>query len=204
MIERLEGTVVHAAGGLLHLRVGPLTLELQVPASAGSPAPEPGRILGLFTHLQWKQDEGPVLFGFASSEERRVFRLLLQVQGIGPRIALAILGHLSPAQLVDRILARDEAVFTLVPGVGRKTAGRILVELGPQAEKLVQEIRPTPSPMGGPSPDALQALTALGYPAREAEAALREVLGERTIASVEEVVRATLRKLTQSPPKSSG
>ncbi|MCB9464900.1 MAG: Holliday junction branch migration protein RuvA [Candidatus Eisenbacteria bacterium] len=205
MIERLEGTLVRSLGSSLYLQVGPATLEILVPVAQDGTEPAEGKPLALWTHLQWKEGEGPVLFGFRNPDERRLFRLLLQVQGVGPRIALAILAHLPPDRLLDRLLAKDDVVFTTVPGVGKKTAGRILVELGPQAEKLSLEIRGTTAGTATsrpqPSQDAVQALAALGYSPKEAEAALREVVAERSSVSVEEQIRLALRKLTQSPPK---
>jgi Holliday junction DNA helicase RuvA len=207
VIDRLEGTLVRTVGTAFYLQVGPATLEILVPVSTETPAPEVGKPLALWTHLQWRPEDGPVLFGFPTPEARRFFRLLIQVQGIGPRIALAILAHLPPNRLIDRLLAKDDAIFTTVPGVGRKTAGRILVELGPQAEKLALEIRGATPSLGAPGPlldeDAIQALAALGYSRREAEAALRDVLGERSIVSAEDQIRLALRKLTQTPPRTS-
>ncbi|MEZ4648589.1 MAG: Holliday junction branch migration protein RuvA [Candidatus Eisenbacteria bacterium] len=206
MIERLEGTLVRSLGSSLYLQVGPATLEILVPVAQDGASPPEGQPLALWTHLQWKEGEGPVLFGFRHPDERRLFRLLLQVQGVGPRIALAILAHLPPDRLLDRLLAKDDGVFTTVPGVGKKTAGRILVELGPQAEKLSLEIRGTtgggPAPAGPrPSDDAIQALAALGYATKDAESALREIVAERSNVSVEEQIRLALRKLTQSPSR---
>ena len=203
MIDRLEGTLVRTVGTAFYLRVGPATLEVLVPVAADALSPESGSPLVLWTHLQWKQDEGPVLFGFHTPDERRLFRLLIQVQGIGPRIALAILAHLPPDRLIDRLLARDDAIFTTVPGVGKKTAGRILVELGPQAGKLALEVRGATPAAGASGPglseDAIEALTALGYTRRETETVLREIASEHSIVALEDQIRMALRKLTQSP-----
>lgn len=201
MIDQIEGTLVRRTGPAFYVAAGPLTLEILVPATPDAPGPEVGSVVALWTHLQWKED-GPLLYGFATHDERRLFRLLLQVQGVGPRIALAILAHLPPGRLLERLLAKDEAILTTVPGVGKKTAGRILVELGPQAEKLALQIRTAEADPGAraaaASEDARQALAALGYGAKETERALRETLAEHPGAPVEEQIRLALRKLTQT------
>lgn len=204
MIEQLEGVLTRADGASHYVKLGPLMLEILVPTPVEAAPAIPGQVVTLYTHLQWKED-GPVLFGFESADERRLFRLLLSVQGVGPRIALAILAHLPPARLIDRLRAEDDAVFTTVPGVGKKTASRILVELGPQAEKLaltmsgLQSVVPAPGrPPMLVSEDARQALTALGYPPRDAERALMKVQEGNPQAPLEELIRLALRELTQS------
>ena len=186
------------------LAVGPMILELQAPVSTTAVLPESGERTQVWTHLQWKED-GPTLFGFCSAEERQFFRLLIGVNGVGPRIALAVLGHLPPAELVARLRERDETVFTAVSGVGKKTAGRILVELGPYADKMtmIASVDPVVSPGGiRPNEDALQALTALGYSARDSDRALREVAAEDPALAVEEQIRFALRSLTSRSARS--
>ncbi len=204
MIEQLEGVLTRADGSSHYVKLGPLTLEILVPTQPEAAPAIPGQTVTLYTHLQWKED-GPVLFGFESVDERRLFRLLLSVQGVGPRIALSILAHLPPARLIDRLRAEDDAVFTTVPGVGKKTASRILVELGPQAEKLALSMSGLENivvPAGQPavivSEDARHALTALGYASRDAERALATVQEGNPQAPLEELIRLALRELTQS------
>lgn len=196
MIDRVRGRLVSKSGASILLETGSFVLDVLVPLSTTESLAAPGSEVDLFTHLQWRE-EGPQLFGFASTEERQLFRLLLQVQGVGPRIALAILAHLPPAELVARLKERSEAAFTLVPGVGKKTAGRILVELGPTADKMDLVGRATSRPTRQPDEDALQALTALGYAARDAQKALDEVLSSDGSLKLEEQVRLALRHLSQ-------
>lgn len=201
MIDRLDGILVHKSGTALYLKTGPFTLQVQVPLPTSEAFAADQTQVSLWTHLQWKED-GPTLFGFASLEERVLFRMLIQVQGVGPRIALSILAHLPPRQLVQQLRQRAETVFTQVPGVGKKTAGRILVELGPQADKMAMQSAADggDSPAGETAaeagrPEALQALTALGYAAKDARRALTRVHGEHPDAPLEEEIRLALREL---------
>ena len=202
MIDRVQGALVHKSGTALYLETGPFTLQVQVPLPTSEAFDVGESRIALWTHLQWK-DDGPTLFGFASLEERVLFRMLIQVQGVGPRIALAILAHLPPRQLVHQLRERSEAVFTQVPGVGKKTAGRILVELGPQADKMALEGIPGESEGAGSasapagSEAALQALTALGYGAKEARRALAKVHEDRADLALEEEIRLALRAISR-------
>lgn len=200
MIERLEGRLAKKLGTMLHLQCGPLWLELQAPLSTCEVLPGEGSAVVLWTHLQWKED-GPTLFGFATQEERSLFRLLLQVQGVGPRIALSLLAHFPPAELVDRLRRRDEESLTRVPGVGAKTAGRLIVDLAQKADKLAPALVATVpgatrdefSPV---VEDAIQALTALGYPARDARRAAEEAARSLPEAALDELLRLALRQVT--------
>ncbi len=135
MIERLEGRLAGKAPTVVHLDVGPARFEIQVPLSTSRELPEEGRIVSLWTHLQWKED-GPSLFGFASRSERELFRLLILVPGVGPRTALSLLSHLTVAELVKEIRQRSVQGLIRVPGIGQKTAGRLLVEIGPRIDRL--------------------------------------------------------------------
>jgi Holliday junction DNA helicase RuvA len=206
MIERLEGRLARKSGTTLQVVSGPLTLQVLVPLSTAETAPEEGEVVQLWTHLQWKED-GPSLFGFASLEERGLFRMLLQVQGVGPRIALSILSHLPPRELIQQIRRRSEDGLIRVPGVGKKTVGRILVELGPQADKLgafPEEAAAGALPAGATvHEEAQQALAALGYPGRDAREALEAVDRESPGLAVEEQIRLALRRLSRGRPRSA-
>jgi Holliday junction DNA helicase RuvA len=196
MIDRIRGRLVSKGGSSILLETGSFVLDVLVPLSTMESLQGQRSEVDLYTHLQWRE-EGPQLFGFATTEERQFFRLLLQVQGVGPRIALAILAHMPPADLVARLKERSEAAFTLVPGVGKKTAGRILVELGPTADKMDLAGRAVSPATPRPDEDALQALTALGYAARDAQKALEDVLASNGPLELEEQVRRALRRMSQ-------
>lgn len=151
--------------------------------------------LAVHTHVR----EGAItLYGFAEPAERRAFELLIGAHGVGPALALAILGTYSPAELARAVAADDVDALMLVPGVGRKTAARLVVELGQRADDLAGlptagapalASRPV---AGGVHAEVAEALAALGYAPDEARAAIGRIASEGT---VEDLLRAALREL---------
>jgi len=194
MIEQIEGALVERLPTEVQLRTGPLVLQLAVPLSTSRELPQSG-VVRLHTHLRWTED-GPLLFGFSTSRERDLFRLLLSVQGVGPRAALSLLSHLPLPDLIRQIRERSVQGLTRIPGIGPKTAGRILVDLGPKIDKLA--LSPEESPLAGRAAseqedDAAAALTALGYASRDARKAVQRVLHDQPGGSLDEVIRLALR-----------
>jgi holliday junction DNA helicase RuvA len=199
VIERLTGNLVHKGPTQVQVEAGPICLELSVPLSTSQRLPEAGSACALWTHLVWRED-GPSLFGFLTKAERELFRLLILVQGVGPRIALSVLSHLTPAELASQIRQRALEGLTQVPGIGPKTAGRILVELGPRVDRMDPAAFGGEVPgEGGPTPaggeDAVSALTALGYAAKDAQKAVARVLREDASIGVDECIRRALKAL---------
>ena len=187
MIAVLRGRPVAKRADGLVLDVGGVGYLLQVTPRALRRASGPGEVV-LETYLHVRED-ALQLFGFADAEERELFELLLSVQGVGPKVALAIVSGSPPADLRRAIVLEDTARFEAIPGIGRKTAQRVVLEL---KEKL--------GAPGGASPEgeepaphlvARDALVGLGYSVAEAEAALAGVDAE---LSPEERVRLALRK----------
>jgi holliday junction DNA helicase RuvA len=199
MIDQIEGRLAQRAPTLIHLQVGPIRLEISVPLSTSQSLPAEG-IVRLWIHLLWKED-GPVLYGFGSRPERELFRLLILVQGVGPRIALSLLSHLPPTDLVRKIRQRSIEGLTQVPGIGPKTAGRILVDLGPRVDRLdlgglTGEVD-TEMTAGLPGvEDAVQALTALGYPAKDARRGVENVMKQQPGLPLDECIRQALHRLS--------
>lgn len=150
--------------------------------------------VSLLTHLHVRED-AMQLFGFADEEERRVFRLLVSITGIGPRTALGILSGTSPGELTAAIARKDHAALTALPNIGRKTAERLILEL---RDKVASS--EAPAPAGGESEqlraEALMALTALGFSRPVAEKAIRQALSEAAQGpiAVEDLVRRALRR----------
>jgi Holliday junction DNA helicase RuvA len=200
VIDHLEGTVVSRGPTSVRLGVGPVRLELMVPLSTSHDLPAEGSRASLWIHLVWK-DDGPILFGFARRPERDLFRLLLGVQGVGPTGALSLLSHMAPEELLRQIRERSVEGLTRVPRIGAKTAGRILVDLGPKVDRLTLEGLPdgdaTTAAAGPAVEDAVQALTALGYAAREARRAVEAVQREAPGLPLDEHLRRSLQKLTR-------
>jgi Holliday junction DNA helicase RuvA len=200
MIERIEGDVLEVGPAHAVVQVAGIAVRLLVPRLSTGRL-EPRSRSGLWTRLLVR-DGDPQLYGFVTRAERDCFDALLGVNGVGPRIALAILSHLDPSGLALALESNGLAAFEKVPGVGRKLASRILLEL---KGRLPAEIE-APS---GASPataeraaDALRALTALGYSAVEAQEAVRRALGETGeaggVPALDAVLRSALTSLNRS------
>jgi Holliday junction DNA helicase RuvA len=200
VIDHLSGALHVRTPGSVILQCGPVRVELRIPLSTFRALPEPGSPVSLWTHLVWK-DEGPFLYGFAGRAERDLFRLLLEVQGVGPSGALSLLGHLAPEELVREIRARSVEGLTRVPRIGQKTAGRILVDLGPKVDKM--DLAAASAEQGALAPglpladDATGALVALGYGAKDARKAVERVLAEEGGLSLGECIRRALQRLVR-------
>jgi Holliday junction DNA helicase RuvA len=172
--------------------VGGLGYELEAPMSTFFLLPAVGEEVRLLTHLVVRED-AHILYAFATENERRLFRSLIKVSGVGPKIALALLSGISVEAFAMCVQNQDIAALTRVPGIGRKTAERLVVEmrdrLGPSADPTGISAASTPAP--NPEAEAFGALVALGY--RPAEATrLLKAAGPGT-HSTEELIRRALQ-----------
>ena len=148
----------------------------------------------LFTHFLVRED-AQLLYGFASRDERDLFRALIRITGVGPKLALALISSIPLADLARAVQTNDVALLTRVPGVGRKTAERLLVELKDRlADIVVVAEAGIPARGGKSAEEAEEVLVALGYKPQEAQRVVSEVLAEGS-ASTEEIVRAALRHI---------
>ncbi|PZU11756.1 Holliday junction branch migration protein RuvA [Sphingomonas sp.] len=196
MIARLAGSLVESTADAAVLDVGGVGYLVQASTRTLSALPPHGGHVILFTEMQVRED-AITLFGFGSAAERDWFRLLTSVQGVGGRVALAILSVLDPAELSRAIAAGDKAMVARANGVGPKLAQRIVMELKDKAgtPALGGAASTSPAPKGSAAADALSALSNLGFrPAdasRAVDAAIEE-LGEG--ASLDALVRLALRK----------
>ncbi len=195
MIGSLRGVVVDrlptpAGHGELLVEVGGVGYRVTVaPATLG--AAQVGETLLLHVHTHVRED-ALVLYGFATREERDCFEALLGARGVGPALALAILSALSPGALRQALATDDADSLTMVPGVGRKTATRLLVELKSRLELLEAEAPAATGVPAGPRSVVRAALASLGYGPEE----VRDVVGLLPEAgSVEELLTAALRRL---------
>ncbi len=173
MIGRLTGILVEKNPPQLLLDVHGVAYEVDVPMSTFYNLPGTGEKVALFTHLVVRED-AHLLFGFGSEAERRAFRQLLKIGGVGARTALAVLSGLSVAELAQAVTMQDTGRLTKIPGIGKKTAERLLLELkdklGADFTAAVGVNRPPPA-----SSDVLNALLALGYSEKEALVAVRQL-----------------------------
>jgi holliday junction DNA helicase RuvA len=173
MIGRLSGTLVEKNPPQILLDVQGVAYEVDVPMSTFYNLPATGERVALFTHLVVRED-AHLLYGFATENERRAFRQLLKISGIGARTALSVLSGLSVAELAQAVTLQESGRLTRIPGIGKKTAERLLLELkdklGADMTSAVGVNRPPP-----PSSDVLHALLALGYSDKEAVAAIKQL-----------------------------
>jgi Holliday junction DNA helicase RuvA len=170
MIGRLTGLIAEKAPPQVLIDVGGVGYELDVPMSSFYNLPALGERVTLLTHFVVRED-AQALFGFLTHDERATFRQLVRISGVGPRTALAILSGLSVAELAGAVSRQESGRLVKVPGIGKKTAERLLLELrGKLGPDLGQPASATASDAHN---DIVQALQALGYNEREAAAALK-------------------------------
>ncbi len=190
MIGRLVGTLAEKAPPHLLVDVNGVGYEVDVPMSSFYNLPALGERVTLLTHFVVRED-AQVLFGFLTHEERATFRLLVKISGVGPRTALAILSGLSVAELAQAVTLQESGRLVKVPGIGKKTAERLLLEL---KGKLGDALAAPASVAAGTQADILQALLALGYSDREAAAALKALPAD---VAVSDGIKLALRALAK-------
>ncbi|HIV72149.1 MAG TPA: Holliday junction branch migration protein RuvA [Candidatus Aquabacterium excrementipullorum] len=192
MISRLTGVLADKAPPSVLVDVNGVGYEVQVPMSTFYNLPETGAKVTLLTQFIVRED-AQLLYGFLTSTERESFRELVKISGVGPRIALGVLSGLSANDLAQAVAAQDTARLTKVPGIGKKTAERLLLEL---KGKLAPALNvPADAAAGGEShADILQALMALGYSDKEARAALKALPAD---VGVSEGIKQALRALSR-------
>jgi Holliday junction DNA helicase RuvA len=173
MIGRLTGILVEKNPPQLLLDVQGVAYEVDVPMSTFYNLPATGERVALFTHLIVRED-AHLLFGFGTEQERRAFRQLLKINGVGARTALSVLSGLSVAELAQAVTRQETGRLTKIPGIGRKTAERLLLEL---RDKLGADVTSAVGVHRAPPAmsDVLNALLSLGYSDKEAVAAVKQL-----------------------------
>ena len=203
MIASLAGRVQHIATGRAVIEVAGVGYEVFLSTDGLARLPEKGGEVFLHIHTHVRED-ALVLFGFPSAEEKEVFLLLKTVSGIGPKVALAMLGGMPVTELCQAIGGGDVRRLTSLPGIGKKTAERLCVELKDKVSHLGGTVAATPGTVvatsGGAVADALSALGNLGYSepvARQALASVKRRLGDEAFAAlaVEAMIREGLKAL---------
>ena len=193
MIGSLHGRIAAKAPPQLLLDVGGVGYEIEAPMSTFFHLPAVGHEVRLLTHLVVRED-AHVLYAFGTEQERRLFRSLLKVSGVGPRIALGVLSGISVEGFLECIAAQDTDPLVRLPGVGKKTAERLLIEMRDRVKELSGPEPRTGAAIAGasgPQSEAYGALIALGYRPAEAGKLLKSVAEEG--ASTEELIRRALR-----------
>ena len=191
MIVALEGILESRGVDSAVVKVGPISLQVYVPSSILSQLGAVGDKVSLNTHVYLREDN-VALYGFASAEELSLFQNLISVSGIGPKAALALLSTLSPEQLASAIVSGNVDLLSQAPGIGKKIAGRIVLELKGKLERgWVGVIAPT---LVQEDADVVAALTSLGYSLKEATQAVSSVPASQDM-DLEEKVRLALKQL---------
>jgi len=194
MIGRISGILLEKKPPQILVETGGIGYEIDVPMSTFCDLPACGEKVRLHTHFAVRED-GHFLYGFATSEERAVFRQLIKISGIGARTALAVLSGLPVGELARAVALQETGRLVKIPGIGKKTAERLLLELRGKLDAFPgareQAFSSGASASGG---DILDALLALGYNEREALAAMKELAGDVEVA---EGIRQALRQLAK-------
>jgi len=195
MIGLLSGQLLHKKAPFLVLSVQGVGYELQAPMNTFYDLPATGKNVTLYTHLVVREDNWQ-LFGFCTERERELFRLLIKANGIGPKVALSMLSAMPVETLVSCMQSSDTSLLTRIPGIGKKTAERLLVEIREPLKKwLTQLDQPiSADPLSSLQEDAISALMSLGYKdaaAKKAIAAVKEQADD-----VESLIRLALQGMT--------
>lgn len=199
MIGRIAGKLVYSQPPHLMIDCNGVSYEIEAPLSVFFDLPGAGKPVVLFTHLVVR-DDAHLLFGFSSVSQRAMFRELIKVSGVGAKVAIAILSGLSAEEFTQRIVENDVAALTRLPGIGKKIAERLIVEMKDRVQKLDLGA-PAKSGVGksGAAPSgssvhsqAVAALESLGFKNTEAQRMVKGVEG----GTVEEVIRKALKAVT--------
>jgi len=203
VIAYIKGTVEQLSGQSVTLDNQGIGYIINASPATLSRLPKKGEPTQLFTHMQVKED-GISLFGFLTSEELQMYNLLISVSGVGPKVGMSILAALTPAQIVTAIANGDAIAFSKAPGVGKKTAQRISLELQDKIKSkdsagsfAGDSVATTSIAVGTSSEkqDAIDALTALGYSHNESLRVVLEVAVEGM--TVEQIIKGALKKMSQ-------
>lgn len=200
MIGQIRGKMIEKQMPQLIIEVGGLGYEVNAPMSTFYQLPEIGAEITLFTHFIVREDAHH-LYGFYTRDERTLFRTLLRVNGVGPRLALTILSSVSPEEFVRSVLNNDTASLVRLPGVGKKTAERLVIEMRDKLSDWYQSEAVTTDTLASTKEgrrhqtlqDAISALIALGYKQQEANRTVTKI--DDGAASSEELIRRALKEI---------
>jgi len=199
MIARLAGTLIHKLPPVMVIDVGGVGYEVEAPLSVFYDLPETGHAVVILTHLSIK-DDSHTLHSFSSEAQRTVFRQLLKISGIGAKLALAILSGASSEELARYVAEGDAAALTRLPGIGKKTAERIIIELRDKLDviPLAAAAGPASHPAAPASAvsEAITALNGLGYKPQESNSMVRAVA--EPDMTVEEIIRLALKSMAKT------
>ena len=203
MIGRIRGILVEKQPTDIQVEVGGIAYEIQVPMSTLFKLPEAGEAVTLHTHFVVREDSQQ-LFGFIEARDKKLFRTLIKVNGVGPKMALGILSSVDSDELVGLVLSNDIAALVAMPGIGKKTAERLVIELRDKikdwesvgSSSMVKGAVATTSNAASAAREAETALVSLGYKLPQAARAIAAVQKEMPeLASSEDLIRFALKSM---------
>jgi len=196
MISWLEGVLLEKQAPTIVLNVNGVGYELEAPMSTFYDLPEQGVPATLFVHMVVRED-AQLLYGFSSKQQRDLFRSLIKVSGVGPKVGLAVLSTLSPQELLQCMANEDVAQLCKVPGIGKKTAQLLVLAMKDRLEKefgdIALEVGAGNSAAPNDKQDAIAALVSLGYKSADASRVIKSLPSD---LSSEEMIRQSLRALS--------
>jgi Holliday junction DNA helicase RuvA len=198
MIARLAGTLIHKQPPLMVIDIAGVGYEVEAPLTVFDDLPETGQPVVILTHLSIK-DDSHTLYGFSNETQRTLFRQLLKISGIGAKLALTILSGVSADELARYVIDNDVASLTRLPGIGKKTAERIIIELRDKLDAIPAAGGSAPGGgaviAGDASSEASYALSALGYKPQEISRMVRQAA--EPDMSAEEIIRRALQSMVK-------
>ncbi len=196
MIGYLTGKIISKKPTVLLLDVNGVGYLINISTNTFENLPDCGETLSLYTHLSVKEDS-LTLYGFSTLAEKDMFLLLISVSGIGPKLAQSILSGIQIDGLTDALITGNVSRLIAIPGVGKKTAERLIVELRDKVESIAIELESFPSEVSAVKSDAVVALINLGYNRKIAENTVRSILSTSASISIEELIRQALTYLNK-------
>ena len=193
MIGRIKGKIIEKTPPLVLVDVGGVGYEVLVPMSTFCSLPEAGGEAASLTHFVVRED-AMQLYGFSSAQERDVFRALIKISGIGPKIGLAVLSSMSISDFASAVQSEDAAMISRTPGIGKKTAERLILELKGKLSGVELSLPGASAQQDSDYADVVGALTALGYSSKEAAAAVKSLSPG---LSVSDGIRKALQHLSK-------
>jgi Holliday junction DNA helicase RuvA len=194
MIAYLKGTLIHKTPGHVVIETGGVGYAAAIPVSSFASLGDIGATVELFIHTHLS-DDALALYGFASQDEKAMFLKLIGISGIGPKLAMNVLSGIAPADLEEAIRSSDVARISLVPGIGKKTALRITMELQDKLEKKERLLTAKASPE---KEDLLSALLNMGFRQKEAERAVDQTMAaSKPGTEFEKLLRDSLKRLAK-------
>ncbi len=207
MIGRLTGKLIEKSPPYLLIDVNGVGYEVSVPMTTCYQLPALNQSVALYTHMVVRED-AQLLYGFADQHDRRLFRQLIKVNGIGAKIALAIMSGMDTPSLIECILSGDGAMLSRIPGIGKKTAERLIIEMQDKLaewpteltlpESLIGSASSTGNTPGSAEKDAIDALMALGYKAHEATRTVKKIAQDMPQSPSDQLIKLALQKMVTS------